>query len=145
MAGFSFSRERLFSSGFEQFLQRRGSSARHAGFDDCLESLCPEKTSSDHKKSSEVKDFRFTVVGHSDWRICGRVRGLAVADVDYDAKPERRDMALSTLPAPFSADKRFYNRFSGIGAGRPDFFDTICREIGEATEFLFAAEKLAIV
>ena len=66
MAGFSFSRERLFSSGFEQFLQRRGSSARHAGFDDCLESLCPEKTSSDHTKSSEVKVFRFTVVGHSD-------------------------------------------------------------------------------
>ena len=73
------------------------------------------------------------------------MRGLAVADVDYDAKPERRDMALSTLLAPFSADKRFYHRFSGIGAGRPDFFDTICREIGEATEFLFAAEKLAIV
>ena len=45
----------------------------------------------------------------------------------------------------FFADKRYGDRISAHGDGRLELFDTICREIGEATESLFAAEKLAVV
>ena len=45
----------------------------------------------------------------------------------------------------FFADKRYDDRISAHGDGRLELFDTICREIGEATESLFAAEKLAVV